>query len=521
MRTRRATSTGAIALTVGDVDNDVNGLTLTATSSNTGLVPSGAMVFGGSGANRTLTITPARDQHGTATITVRVSDGSLSASRSFVLTVTGVNDAPTLAAIANQTTNEDTATSAIALTVGDVDNDVNGLTLTATSSNTTLVPSGAMVFGGSGANRTLTITPARDQHGTATITVRVSDGSLSASRSFVLAVNSVNDRPTLAWIASQTTQEDTATAPIALTVGDVDNDVNTLTLTATSSNTTLVPSAAMVFGGSGANRTLTITPARDQNGTATITVRVSDGSLSASRSFALTVNAVNDRPTLAALSDQTIPLNSSTGPIPLTLGDVDNDVASLTVTATSSDTTLVPSGGMVFGGSGANRTLTITPARGQKGTAKITVRVSDGALTASRSFVLSVSPGPPLPWQGVNLGEPLLEGGVTYESRVFRVQAAGEDIGLSADQGYFLYQTLSGDGEIIARVTSLEPTHPNAKAGVMIRDTLNASAPMVFIHLAKRSAASLPHRARDQRGRKLRRSSQSRPGQLVPADAAG
>ncbi|MCZ7635585.1 MAG: cadherin-like domain-containing protein [Verrucomicrobia bacterium] len=282
---------------------------------------------------------------------------------------------------------------------------------------------------------------------------------------------------------NQAVNEDTSTGAIALTVGDVDNDVNTLTLSATSSNTGLVPSGAMVFGGSGANRTLTITPARNQNGTATMTVRVSDGALTATRSFTLTVNPVNDRPTLAVLSDQTLPMNSSTGPLAVTVGDVDNDVGSLTLTATSSDTTLVPAASMVFGGSGANRTLTVTPARGQKGTAKITVRVSDGALTASRSFVLSVSPGPPSPWQGVNLGDPVLEGGVTYENRVFRVQAAGEDIGLSADQGYFLYQTLSGNGEIIARVTSLEPTHPNAKAGVMIRETLSASAPMVFIHI--------------------------------------
>jgi predicted hotdog family 3-hydroxylacyl-ACP dehydratase len=476
------TSTGPIALTVGDVDNDVNGLSLTATSSNTGLVPAGAMVFGGSGANRTLTITPAANQSGTATITVRVSDGALSASRSFVLTVTAVNTAPTLAAIANRTINEDTSTGPITLTVGDVDNDVNGLSLTATSSNTGLVPAGAMVFGGSGANRTLTITPAANQSGTATITVRVSDGKLTASRSFSLTVNPVNDRPTLAAIASRTINEDTSTGAIALTVGDVDNDVNGLSLTATSSDTTLVPAGAMVFGGSGANRTLTIQPARDQNGTTTITVRVSDGALTASRSFKLTVNPVNDRPTLAVLSDQTIPMNTSTGPLPLTLRDVDNDVAALTVTATSSDTTLVPAAAMVFGGSGANRTLSITPSRGQKGTATITVRVSDGALTASRSFVLNVSPGPPVSWQGVNLGEPLLAGGVTYANQAFQIQAAGEDMGFYVDQGYFLFQTLSGDGEITARVAALEPTHPNAKAGVMIRDSLNASARMVFIH---------------------------------------
>jgi formylglycine-generating enzyme required for sulfatase activity len=53
-----------------------------------------------------------------------------------------------------------------------------------------LVPNADIVFGGSGANRTVTVTPASSQTGTATITVTVSDGSLSASDTFLLTVNS-------------------------------------------------------------------------------------------------------------------------------------------------------------------------------------------------------------------------------------------------------------------------------------------------------------------------------------------
>jgi formylglycine-generating enzyme required for sulfatase activity len=52
------------------------------------------------------------------------------------------------------------------------------------------VPNANIVFGGSGANRTVTVTPASSQTGTATITVTVSDGSLSASDTFLLTVNS-------------------------------------------------------------------------------------------------------------------------------------------------------------------------------------------------------------------------------------------------------------------------------------------------------------------------------------------
>ena len=43
------------------------------------------------------------------------------ASDTFVLTVTAVNDAPTISDVADQATNEDTATGAIAFTVGDIE----------------------------------------------------------------------------------------------------------------------------------------------------------------------------------------------------------------------------------------------------------------------------------------------------------------------------------------------------------------------------------------------------------------
>src|SRR5204863_8828192 len=74
---------------------------LSASSSNTNLVPTNNVVFGGSGASRTVTITPATNQNGASTITIGVSDGASSTNTSFVLTVNAVNDAPVLSAIPN------------------------------------------------------------------------------------------------------------------------------------------------------------------------------------------------------------------------------------------------------------------------------------------------------------------------------------------------------------------------------------------------------------------------------------
>jgi hypothetical protein len=216
----------------------------------------------------------------------------LTASDPFVLTVTAVNDAPTISNLADQTITQGGAAGPIAFTVADVETTAASLTVSGNSSNPTLVPNANIVFGGSGANRTVTMTPAAGQTGTATITVTVSDGALTASDPFVLTVNAAaNTAPTISNIADQTVNQDTATAALAFTVGDTQTPAGSLAVTGSSSNPTLVPNASIVFGGSGANRTVTVTPAAGQVGTSTITVTVSDGALTATDTFVLAVNS--------------------------------------------------------------------------------------------------------------------------------------------------------------------------------------------------------------------------------------
>jgi formylglycine-generating enzyme required for sulfatase activity len=152
----------------------------------------------------------------------------------------------------------------------------------------------------------------------------------------------------------------------------------------------LVPNTNIVFGGSGANRTVTVTPVDDQVGTATIAVTVSDGSLSSSDTFVLTVN-VNSAPMISDIAAQTINEGNDTGAIPFTIGDGQTAASSLTLNGSSNNTTLVPNANIVFGGSGVNRTVTVTPANGQTGRATITVMVSDGTHSNMYTFDLTVT----------------------------------------------------------------------------------------------------------------------------------
>src|SRR6185436_11840557 len=147
------------------------------------------------------------------------------------------------------------------------------------------------------------VTPAANQSGTSTITVTVGDGTGTASDTFVLTVNAVNDVPTISDIADQAISEDTATAALAFTIGDIETAAASLILSAGSSNPALVPTNNIAFGGSGGNRTVTVTPAANQSGTTTITVTVGDGTATASDTFLLTVNAVDDAPTISDIVD--------------------------------------------------------------------------------------------------------------------------------------------------------------------------------------------------------------------------
>ena len=116
-----------------------------------------------------------------------------------MVNVMAVNDAPTISSIANQTITEDGTTGALAFSVGDVETAAGSLTVTATSSNTTLIPNAnlTLIDLGSG-NWTIEATPAANQTGgPVTITVTVDDGTNNTGETFTVTVTADNDVPTI------------------------------------------------------------------------------------------------------------------------------------------------------------------------------------------------------------------------------------------------------------------------------------------------------------------------------------
>jgi hypothetical protein len=116
-------------------------------------------------------------------------------------------------------------------------------------------------------------------------------GNQATANTVSVTVNNVNTAPTISSIGNQTTALNTATASLAFTVSDAETAASSLTVSGNSSNPTLVPTSNIVFGGAGSSRTVKVAPATNQTGTATITLTVSDGALSRTTSFVLTVNS--------------------------------------------------------------------------------------------------------------------------------------------------------------------------------------------------------------------------------------
>jgi hypothetical protein len=79
-------------------------------------------------------------------------------------------------------------------------------------------------------------------------------------------------------------------------------------------------------------------------------------------------------------------------------------------------------------------------------------------------------------WKNIDVGRTGLPGKVIHESDRIMVQGSGADIWGGADAFHFLYQSWSGDGEFVARVLSVENTHPWAKAGIMLRVDLDQTS---------------------------------------------
>ena len=206
--------------------------------------------------------------------------------------------------------------------------------------------------------------------------------------------------PTISAIGGQTIQTNSTLAPVPFVIADPDSAVESLTLTAYSSYPALVPAGNILFGGSGAERTVQITPAANASGTATIGIIVTDESgNNAVAQFSLTVLAgagtPGASPVILGLSNLTLLENSSGTNLPFVVSDSDTPAASLSVAIASDNPLLLPYANLSVSGSGANRVLQLTPALSQTGVSQVSVIAADDTgHSTTNTFRVTVVPDP-------------------------------------------------------------------------------------------------------------------------------
>lgn len=101
--------------------------------------------------------------------------------------------------------------------------------------------------------------------------------------------------------------------------------------------------------------------------------------------------SVNQAPGITPIGQQATPANAASAPIAFAVSDEQVDTLSLTVTSDRQQ--VVPDDGLLLGGTGSARSITVTPVEDVTGDTFVTIVATDaGGLSASTSFLLVVEP---------------------------------------------------------------------------------------------------------------------------------
>jgi len=278
----------AIALVVSDPDGDDAFTYSVVAAPSHGVLTGTAPIF---------TFTPATNYVGTDSFTLRASDGTSDSKTATITLVIGSNNTAPLSSDQTVSTNEDTA-KVISLGSVDPEGDTLSYRVVNEPSHGTLVGSGA----------SWTYTPSADWNGTDSFTFRSNDATVDSNLATVsVVVVPVNDAPVIGSIGAASTNED-ASQGVDFTITDIDSllTCSATHLAMTSGTTSVVASASVVWSGTAPDCTATITPVANAYGASTLALSVSDGALSATSSFDLTVHQVGDD----ALTDNSWPFDA-------------------------------------------------------------------------------------------------------------------------------------------------------------------------------------------------------------------
>ena len=299
------------------------------------------------------------DSTGSYSVTVAVSDGTLSDSAAFVWTVNNTNRPPVISTPGNQVSAE---SESISLSIDAVDNDSES-TLSYVASN---LPDGLLINSSTGV---ITGVLSFQSAGSYTTTITVSDGIDSSNTTFSWTVSNTNRPPNIDLQGDQINAEGDNVS-VTITVEDADGD------------SPLVFSAYELPAGLDINATsgeITGLLGFDSAGRYTVIIEVSDGFDTSSITFNWTINETNQVPEIVPFLD----LSHSAGDmINLIVDASDNDLDSLAFSATG-----LPNGLSIDNQTGVISGIPTIPA-----SYLVTTSVTDSQDTDEESFTWFITP---------------------------------------------------------------------------------------------------------------------------------
>lgn len=325
------------------------------------------------GSAPSVTYTPAADYAGNDTVTVEVSDGTLSVSITVTIVVTPVDDAPVATDDTAIATDEDTALTIAAATLlaNDTDIDTSPLVIASVSgaTNGTVVLSGTNVI----------FTPSAGFNGNASFVYTVGVGAGSDTATVTVPVTSVVD----GVVAMDDAISGTEDVPITLTTAsllanDVAGDVGTVSFDQITTQTGVVVS---VTGG-----TITVTaPANFSGDAASFDYQITDGPTTDVGHVAIHIDPAADAPVAvsdAVSTNEDLPLVFAASTLLSNDTDADGDLLSVVSLGAASTGTVALAGG----------NITFTPTANASGSATFSYVVSDGSSTSSAVVTVTIVP---------------------------------------------------------------------------------------------------------------------------------
>ena len=457
-----------------DIDNDDSAITKNIQSN------SNATLISASINDNTLTLEFLENQNGSADIVINGISNSKEISDTFTVTVNAIDDAPAVAqTITDVTADEDSANQTIDLSsvFTDIDNEDSAITKSIQSnSNATLISASI-------SDNTLTIDFLENQNGSADIVVTGTSNSKEISDTFTVTVNAIDDAPTVSQaISDVTADEDAANQTIDLSsvFTDIDNDDSAITKSIQSNSDATLISASI------SDNTLTIDFLENQNGSADIVVTGTSNSKEISDTFTVTVNAIDDAPTVSqAISDVTVDEDADNQTIDLSsvFTDIDNDDSAITKSIQSnSDSTLISA-------SINDNTLTLEFFENQNGSAEIIIKATSNGKEITDSFNVTIQEINDLPTISMISSQKVSDTAISPITYTINdVETAAENLSvtlLSSNTSIlpFLPDNILMSGDSVNRTLSLTPVegaYGTSMLTLVVMDTDNGFATTSF-----------------------------------------